>query len=139
MLRLDSYRDPQKKWRLPKSGPDPDRPCPTVIDFICAPRLDLRSIAQVNLKIANPLILFEEALDVGNRELRHTPLPVREIILGRCHMYGLVAPLVLSPDELLEGVLEDLWGFALEQQALVAADLLAQVHQLVAQRGRLLE
>src|ERR1700676_3378153 len=45
----------------------------------------------------------------------------------------------LRSNELFEGVLEDLGRFAPEEQALVAADLAAQVHQLVAQRGCFLE
>ena len=38
----------------------------------------------------------------------------------------------LRPDQFFEGVLEDLRGAALEQDALVAADLPAQVNELVA-------
>jgi hypothetical protein len=38
----------------------------------------------------------------------------------------------LGADEFFEGVLEDLGGAALEEHALVAADLTAQVHELVA-------
>src|ERR1700681_477599 len=49
------------------------------------------------------------------------------------------APKRLCSNEFFEGVLEDLGGLAPEEQALVAADLAAQVHQLVAQRGGFLE
>src|ERR1035437_4025988 len=45
----------------------------------------------------------------------------------------------LGPDQFLERVLKDLRGFALEQQALVAADLAPQVDELVAQSGGFLE
>ncbi len=44
-----------------------------------------------------------------------------------------------GPDQLLERVREDFRGFALEEHGLVAADLLAEFEELVAERGRFFE